>query len=192
MIRGPHSQMKTLEKNPDILKNDSSSILQKDEFWMNALRSDLSSPLLLCGSPQGNVCLKGWNIPNLNVFKKGEFLFLNECNAVGPFLALLPLLCGSSQCFPPLETSTYVSGKDSSLDTSGKMRFKLFLDLFTTAPRLNRMRLILHFWAKKKRRRRRHKAAKSCLPLSFTFLCTRAACKLTSENQSLQTVHSNG
>ena len=57
----------------------------------------------------------------LNVFKKGEFLFLNECNTVGHFPAHLPLLCGSSQCFPPQETSTYVSSKDSSLDTSGKI-----------------------------------------------------------------------
>ena len=107
-----------------------------------------SSRPLLCGSSQCNVRLKGWTIPNLvflYVFKKGEFLFLNECNTAGHFPAHLPLLCGSSQCFPPQETSTYVSRKDSSLDTSGEKGWKHFLDLFTMAPRLNWKRLILHF-----------------------------------------------
>ena len=58
---------------------------------------------------------------------------------------------------------------DSSLDTSGKMGRKLFSALFTTAPRLNQKRIILHFGAKK-RRRRRNKAAKSCLPTSHLSL----------------------
>ena len=131
--------------------------------WMHYGRAFSSRPLL-CGSSQCNVRLKGWTIPNLiflNVFKKGEFLFLNECNTVGHFPAHLPLLCGSSQCFPPQETSTYVSRKDSSLDTSGDMGWKHFL------VELKETHLAL--WAKK-RRRRRNKAAKSCLPPSHLSL----------------------
>ena len=61
--------------------------------WMHYGPS-FSSPPLLCGAFQCNVCLQGWNTkPDFSFkmsSKKGEFLFLNECNAVGPFLALLP------------------------------------------------------------------------------------------------------
>ena len=133
-----------------------------------------SSRPLLCGSSQCNVRLKGWTIPNLiflNVFKKGEFLFLNECNTVRHFPAHLPLLCGSSQCFPPQETSTYVSRKDSSLDTSGEKGWKHFLDLFTMAPRLNWKRLILHF-GQRRGGGGETKQQRVASPL-HTFLCTR-------------------